>query len=84
MTIQLPPALDRLVRDKVASGLYNSETEVVCEALRREFDRETVEEQLRTQVAAGFAQLDDGEFEELTREEFFSRFACGGKTEACD
>ena len=34
MTITLPPALDRIVRDKVNAGLYANETELVCEALR--------------------------------------------------
>jgi putative addiction module CopG family antidote len=34
MQLQLPPALESLVRDKVASGRYRDETEVVSEALR--------------------------------------------------
>lgn len=34
MQVQLPPALEALVRQKVASGLYRDELEVVSEALR--------------------------------------------------
>ena len=53
MTITLPPALDRIVRDKVNAGLYASETELVCVALRREFARDAVHEWVRTQAAEG-------------------------------
>ena len=75
MTITLPPALDRIVRDKVNAGLYASETELVCEALRREFARDAVHEWVRAQAAEGFAQLDAGESEELSREELMDRLA---------
>ena len=75
MTITLPPALDRIVREKVNAGLYASETELVCEALRREFARDVVHEWVRAQAADGFAQLDAGEHEDLSREELMSRLA---------
>ena len=73
MNITLPPALERIVRDKVNAGLYASETELVSEALRHEFARETGEAWVRAQAAAGFAQLDAGGCEEITREELLSR-----------
>ena len=75
MTIILPPALDRIVRDKVNSGLYASESELVCEALRREFARDAVQEWVRAQAADGFAQLDAGDFEDITRDELMARLA---------
>ncbi len=75
MTITLPSALSALVREKVASGLYANESEVVCEALRHEFGREAVNLWVREQATAGFAQLDAGEFEELTREELIARLS---------
>lgn len=75
MTITLPPALDRLVKDKVSSGLYASESEVVCDALRREFAHEVVDEWIRKQAAAGFAQLDAAEFDDVTREDLMARLA---------
>ena len=34
MNISLTPTLEKFVQDKVASGLYNSVSEVVREALR--------------------------------------------------
>ena len=69
MTITLPPALDRLVKDKVNSGLYANESDVVCAALRLEFARDSLNEWVREQAAAGFAQIDGGECDEVTREE---------------
>ncbi len=51
MNITLPPALERIVRDKVNAGLYASETELVSEALRHEFARETGEAWVRAQAA---------------------------------
>ena len=83
MTITLPPALDRIVRDKVNAGLYASETELVCEALRREFARDTVHEWVRVQAAEGFAQLEAGEFEDLSREEMMGRLAQRRAARSC-
>ncbi|MDB6138821.1 MAG: type toxin-antitoxin system ParD family antitoxin [Verrucomicrobiaceae bacterium] len=75
MTISLSPALERLVHDKVASGLYANESEVVGEALRREFERDEVGEWVREQAAAGFAELDAGNSKEITRDELLAMLA---------
>lgn len=75
MTITLPSALDRLVRDEVARGLYANESEVVSEALRQKFASDAFAVWVREQASAGFAQLDSGEFVDLTREELMSRLA---------
>jgi antitoxin ParD1/3/4 len=75
MTITLPSALSELVREKVASGLYANESEVVSEALRHEFGRDLVASWIREKAASGFAQLDAGEFEDITREELMTRLA---------
>ena len=75
MNVTLPPALDRIVREKVNAGLYASESELVCEALRHEFARDAVQEWVRAQAAAGFVEIDAGESEELSREELMGRLA---------
>ena len=75
MTITLPSALDRLVKEKVTSGLYANESEVVCDALRHEFAHDAVNQWVRQQAAAGFAQLDAGDCEDVTREELMARLA---------
>jgi Arc/MetJ-type ribon-helix-helix transcriptional regulator len=83
MTITLPSALDRIVREKVNAGLYANETELVCEALRHEFARDLVHEWVRAQAAAGFAQLDAGEYEDISRDELMSRLAQRRSAASC-
>jgi antitoxin ParD1/3/4 len=61
MNINLTPQLEELVRQKVNSGLYNSASEVVREALRLLEEQDRVKaarlEELRRDVRAG---LDSG------------------------
>ncbi len=75
MTITMPPALDRLVREKVNTGLYANESEVICEALRRGFAHETMLGWVQGQAAEGFEQLDAGKFDDFTREELLAHLA---------
>lgn len=61
MNINLPPQLEELVRNKVASGLYDSASDVVREALRMMEEQDRVKvaklEQLRRDIREG---LDSG------------------------
>ncbi len=75
MTITLPLALDRLVKDKISSGLYADESEVVCAALQRESAQDAVSRWIQKQAAAGFAQLDEGDFADLSREDVLARLS---------
>lgn len=65
MNVNLTAELEELIQKKVASGLYNNQSEVVREALRllAEQDRlrEAHLEKLRTALATGLAQADRGE-----------------------
>jgi len=65
MNVNLTPELEKLVREKVASGLYNNQSEVVRESLRLLADqdrlREAHLEKLRTALATGLSQADRGE-----------------------
>ena len=60
MNVSLTPELERLVNEKVESGLYQTASEVVREALRLLKDRDQAREQLRSDVQAGFDQLARG------------------------
>ena len=73
MQITLTPELDRLVEEKMASGLYESPSEVVRDALRLLHERETAMDWLRREAALGFEQLSAGQVHDLTREEFLSQ-----------
>lgn len=60
MNVSLTPELEQLVNDKVKSGLYQTASEVVREALRLLNERDREREMLRTDVQAGFDQLARG------------------------
>jgi len=65
MNVSLTPELERLVQEKVTSGLYNSASEVVREALRLMQERDEVRrirlEELRREIAVGVEAADRGE-----------------------
>ncbi|MBX3289542.1 MAG: type II toxin-antitoxin system ParD family antitoxin [Acidobacteria bacterium] len=69
MNISLTPELEKLVNDKVESGLYNSASEVVREGLRllRDHDelRRIRQEELRKEVRLGIEQLRNGQYLEF-------------------
>lgn len=71
MNISLTPELDRLVKEKVASGLYNNASEVVREALRQSLRTDAANEWLAREAAIGFAQLQAGETVRISSEEEF-------------
>ena len=57
MNVSLTPELERLIDEKVASGLYDSASEVVRDALRLMRERDEVRvlaiEELRRDIRAG-------------------------------
>jgi antitoxin ParD1/3/4 len=62
MNISLTPQLEKLVNDRVESGLYTSASEVIREALRLLDSRDRgMNHQLRTDVEAGLRQLEVGQ-----------------------
>jgi len=69
MNVSLTPELEQLVSDKVKSGLYNSASEVVREALRLFKEQDALKayrlEELRREIAVGIAQADRGEMAPL-------------------
>ncbi len=70
MHISLTPELENIVKEKVASGLYNNASEVVREALRFMKTNEDLVYQiklnhLRSTLAASERDLDTGNFSTL-------------------
>lgn len=75
MNVSLTPELERLVQEKVASGLYSSASEVVREALRLLQERDELRrlrfQELQREIAKGIDAADRGELipgEEVFRE----------------
>ena len=68
MNVSLTPALEEMVQKKVASGLYNSASEVIREALRLLAENDKIQHAklmaLREDIDIGLRQLDNGQFTE--------------------
>lgn len=71
MNISLTPELEQMVKEKVASGLYNNASEVIREALRQSLRRETENQWLQRGAAIGFLQLEAGETTAVKSKEDF-------------
>ena len=69
MNVNLTPELEKLIQQKVRSGLYNNHSEVVREALRLMAARDRAQEshivRLKEALAQGIAQADRGELVDL-------------------
>ena len=82
MNVSLTPELERLVNEKVESGLYQTASEVVREALRLLKERDQAREQLRTDVQAGLDQLARGEgrsYDKASGRQLAERIKSGGR-----
>ena len=79
MHISLTPELEKMVKKKVESGLYNNASEVIREALRVALKVESESEWLKREAAIGFAQLEAGETTRVTSKKQFLSLARGGK-----
>jgi antitoxin ParD1/3/4 len=62
MNVSLTPELERLVAKKVASGMYQTSSEVVREGLRLLNERDERLQSLRRDIRAGFEAVERGEF----------------------
>ena len=64
MNVSLTPQLEKLINDKVKTGMYQTASEVVREGLRLLKDRDEDVAQLRKKIQAGFDAIERGKYEE--------------------
>ena len=66
MNVSLTPALEKFVQDKVASGLYNSVSEVIREAIRLLISREALSQEridmLNRDIEMGLSDMNSGNY----------------------
>lgn len=66
MNVDLTPELEAMIQEKIRSGLYNNQSEVVQEALRMMAEQERLREEhverLRVALIESSAEADRGEF----------------------
>src|SRR5262249_19384917 len=71
VNVSLTPELEKLVNEKLKTGMYQTASEVVREGLRLLKDRDERQAQLRAQVRAGFDAIERGEYD--TYDEFTTK-----------
>jgi len=66
MHVSLTPTLEKAIQEKVASGFYNSASEVIREALRLLFEKdENIKKrfaELNNDIEIGYADFEAGNF----------------------
>lgn len=78
MNVSLTPKLEKAIREKVESGLYNNASEVIREALRIAHRQEQENDWLKREAAIGYAQLEAGERARVKSREEFKNLVRGG------
>ncbi|MBA7707647.1 hypothetical protein ES703_116523 [subsurface metagenome] len=72
MNVSLTPELDKWINEKVASGLYQSSSELIREGLRflmvREEQRQAMIAELREDLLIGVTHLDNGQSQDFDEE----------------
>ena len=84
LSITLPAEMARMIREKVSSGAYGSNSEVIREALRGWLERDRRLAALDKAIAHGVADADAGRVQGIdeVRAEMRERFASKGSTSA--
>ena len=70
----LPPELGQFVEQQLALGKYQSEQELVVDAVRVLREVESQQQQFQSDVQLGIDQLDRGQANEYSREQLRERF----------
>ncbi|MGZ8218663.1 type II toxin-antitoxin system ParD family antitoxin [Methylomagnum sp.] len=65
LSITLPAEMARLIREKVGTGAYDSDSEVIREAVRGWMDREQSLATLDTAIARGLADAEAGRVQDI-------------------
>ena len=77
MTLKLRPEIERILKQKVKAGQYESLEEAANEMIQVAYQQEMMTdediEEIRREVALGIQQADRGEFSEFSIEEIISQ-----------
>ena len=64
MTVTLTAELEKLIREKITRGEYESAEALVGQAVQRLLEEETAEDDIRQRIEAAEAEIDSGQFVE--------------------
>jgi antitoxin ParD1/3/4 len=65
LSITVPSEMATFIRQKVDSGLYSTNSEIIREALRGMMERDRRLERLDTAIAKGIADAEEGRVQDL-------------------
>lgn len=76
LSITLPAEMVKIIRDKVGSGAYSSNSEVIRDAMRGWLEREQLLKNLDIAIAAGISDAEAGRVNDIeaTRDELKRHF----------
>ena len=74
MSIDLPEEFANFVEQEVASGRFESATDVICHSLKLLREREQRLEELRRELQIGIDQIERGEYVEISTPEELDEF----------
>jgi len=64
MTVTLTPELEKLIREKIERGEYESADALVGQAVQRLLEEDTVRDEIRLRIEAAEAEIDSGQYVE--------------------
>lgn len=77
MNVSLTPELEKFVANKVDSGMYQTASEVIREALRLLRERDELQrnklEELRKEISIGIKEADEGKVKAVNAQEVLAR-----------
>jgi antitoxin ParD1/3/4 len=81
LSITVPPEMAAFIRQKVDSGLYGSNSEIIREALRSMMERDRRLKQIDSAIARGITDAEEGRVQDIdeVRAELYERFAAGSE-----
>jgi antitoxin ParD1/3/4 len=83
MNVSLTPQIQKLIREKVDSGMFSNGSEVVREALRLYFERERKRDLFETEILKGLEDVAGGRVHEST-DEFWKALLGEARRRAAD
>jgi antitoxin ParD1/3/4 len=84
MNVSLTPELERLVTEKVESGMYQTSSEVIREGLRLLRERDERFQSLRRDIRAGFEAVEFTDYGQSNVQELADRVGSRGRKRLAD
>ena len=79
MNVSLNPTLESYIKEKMSTGMYNSSSEVIREALRLLKEEDKKKKSLKELLAEGIKDLDEGRISKQSPKEIFEEIAAQNK-----